>query len=459
MTITRIKVPTITPRDYQLPVFEYWDDGGTRAVEVWARRMGKDLCYMNVACMKSFERKGLIVHFLPEFAHARRTIWDGMSNEGERLIDLAFPKELRESINEQEMRITLKNGSAWQLGGSDQFDRWVGSNPVGLVYSEFALAHPKGWEMMRPILKMNGGWAAFISTPRGYNHLHSMLELAKTQPGWRWSVMDAVSAGVMTQADIDAEIAQGMPEELARQEYLVDFAAANVGAILGRYVEAADREGRLGAMVWDVAGERIDVSADIGFRDTAAFWMWQPWADGFGIVEYDEDNGLDAEQWIERLASKPWNYGTIYLPHDARAKTFATRHSVIEQFLEAKRSGQLNADRIVIVPQLRTQDRVNAARSVLPRCKFDHAGCAQGLLALREWSYAWNDDTRTYSKEPRHDWASHGADAFTYGALMLRERSKAKPAEAPKPEAAMQNFTLDKLFIDRERYGTRRRIG
>jgi hypothetical protein len=455
----RIKIPNIVPRAYQRPAFEYWDEAGTRAVEVWSRRTGKDLTYMNIACMKSFERKGLYVHFLPEFAHARRTIWDGMSNEGERLIDMAFPKELRESVNEQEMRIVLKNGSAWQLGGSDQYDRWVGSNPIGLVYSEFAIAHPKGWEMMRPILKMNGGWAAFISTPRGYNHLHQMLELAKITPGWRWSVLDAITAGVMTEQDIAAEIAQGMPEELARQEYMVDFAAANVGAILGRYIEEADRSGRLGALVWDAAGERIDISADIGFRDTAAFWFWQPWADGFGIVEYDEDNGLDAEQWIERLASKPWKYGTIYLPHDARAKTFATRHSVIEQFLEAKRSGQLDAERIVIVPQVRTQDRVNAARSVLPRCKFDHAGCAQGLLALREWSYAWNDDTRTYSKEPRHDWASHGADAFTYGALMLRERSKAKPAEKPKPVQAAASFTLNQLFVDRERFGPNRRIG
>src|SRR5512139_4261739 len=99
MNEVRIKIPNIVPRSYQLPAFEYWDDAGTRAVEVWSRRTGKDLTYMNIAAMKSFERKGLYVHFLPEFAHARRTIWDGMSNEGERLIDMAFPKELRESIN------------------------------------------------------------------------------------------------------------------------------------------------------------------------------------------------------------------------------------------------------------------------------------------------------------------------------------------------------------------------
>ena len=42
--------------------------------------------------MKSLDRKGLYVHFLPEFAHARRTIWDGFTNEGERLIDISFPQ-------------------------------------------------------------------------------------------------------------------------------------------------------------------------------------------------------------------------------------------------------------------------------------------------------------------------------------------------------------------------------
>jgi len=447
VTQKRIKVPTITPRDYQLPVFEYWDEGGERAVEVWARRMGKDLCYMNVACMKSFERKGLYVHFLPEFAHARRTIWDGMSNEGERLIDISFPPEIRKSINEQEMRIELRNGSVWQLGGSDQYNRWVGGNPIGLVYSEFALAHPKGWELMRPILKANGGWAAFISTPRGYNHLYTMLELAKREPGWRWCVQNALDVGLMTQADIDEEIRLGMPEELARQEYLCDFAAANVGAILGRYMEKAEREGRISLEpVFDLDGGGIIVTSDIGFRDTAAFWFWQQQPHGrFALVDYDEDTGLDAEEWIDRLRKKPWRMHTFYLPHDARAKTFQSRHSVVEQFL-----GSGLAEEVKIVPALKSQDKVNAGRSVLPRCTFDAAACAQGILALRQWSYKWDDERRTFSKEPDHDWSSHAADAFCYGAAMLKDH-EAVPAPKQQPRAAAHSFTLDQLFTDNER--------
>ena len=419
--------------------------------------MGKDICYMNIECMKSFDRKGLYLHMLPEFAHARRTLWDGFTNDGDRLIDIAFPPEIRKNINDHDMQIELRNGSVWQLGGSDQYDRWVGGNPIWITYSEFALANPKGWEIMRPILKNNGGSAAFISTPRGYNHLWRMLELAKQEPGWRWAHQNAVDVGLMTMDDVAEEVRLGMPEELTRQEYLCDFSAANIGAILGRYVEAADKAGRLTEGVWDPAGERIDISADIGFRDTAAFWFWQSWFDGFGLVEYDEDNGMDAEEWIERLANKPWRYGTIYLPHDARAKTFATRHSVIEQFIKARDDGTLNCERIVIVPQVKTQDRINAARTVLPHCHFEHAACAPGILALREWSYVWDDERRNYSREPDHNWASHGADAFTYGSLMMRERVKpAKPKPAPIPQA-MANFTLNQLFIDRERYGGARR--
>ena len=269
MNSVRVRVPNITPRDYQIDSFRYFDQDreGLRAVECWSRRMGKDLTYMSIACMKALDRKGLYVHFLPEFAHARRTIWDGFTNEVERLIDVAFPPPLRASMNEQEMRIELKNGSVWQLGGSDQFNRWVGGNPIGLVYSEFAIAHPKGWEMMRPILKLNGGWAAFISTPRGFNHFHTLLETAKREPGWRWSVQNAIDGGLMTQADIDEEVRLGMPDELARQEYLCDFSAANVGAILGRYVEQAEKDGRLSLQpVWDMDGGGIIVSSDIGFR-------------------------------------------------------------------------------------------------------------------------------------------------------------------------------------------------
>ena len=436
--------------------FEYFDQDkpGLRAVECWSRRMGKDITYMSIAAMKALDRKGLYVHFLPEFAHARRTLWDGFTNEGERLIDISFPKEIRKSLNEQEMRIELVNGSVWQLGGSDQYNRWVGSNPVGLVYSEFAIAHPKGWEMMRPILQANGGYAAFISTPRGYNHFHGMLELAKRETGWRHSHQNALDVGLMTEEQFQEEIRLGMPEELARQEYKCDFSAANVGAILGKQMEAAEKQGRISLEpVWDMDGGGIIVSSDIGFNDAAAFWFWQQQPGGrFALVDYEEDTGLDAEQWIDRLAAKPWPVAKLWLPHDARAKTFQTRHTVVQQFINSKWAKDIG-----LVPALRDQDKVNAGRSMVPKCVFDAAACAQGILALRDWSFKWNDERRTYSTAPDHNWASHAADAFCYGAAMLRDHEPV-PAAKHVPRVAASSFQLEPLFIDRERFAGRSRI-
>src|SRR3954453_16142800 len=73
------------------------------------------------------------------------------------------------------MLIETVNGSIWQMAGSDNFDSLVGSNPVGVVFSEWALSHPDAWECLRPILVENEGWALFIYPARPQprlRHLH-----------------------------------------------------------------------------------------------------------------------------------------------------------------------------------------------------------------------------------------------------------------------------------------------
>ena len=81
------------------------------------------------------------------------------------------------------MSIRLKNGSLIQLVGADRFDSLVGSNPIGINLSEFALMKPSTWDYLSPILNENDGWACFITTPRGRNHafdlFQSMVEAKK----------------------------------------------------------------------------------------------------------------------------------------------------------------------------------------------------------------------------------------------------------------------------------------
>ena len=76
-------------------------------------------------------------------------------------------------------------------------------------------------------------------------------------------------------------------------------------------------------------------------------------------------------------------------------------------------------------------ERINAARVIAERCEWNSEHCEHGLDGLREWAYEYNEELKEFSKEPRHDWASHPGDAFSYGAQMMVER--VMPTEKPKP--------------------------
>ena len=74
-----------------------------------------------------------------------------------------IPPEVIANKNSQEMKIRFVNGSILQMGGSDSYDRLLGTNPYGIVYSEFSTSDPKSYQYLRPILSVSDGWALFIS--------------------------------------------------------------------------------------------------------------------------------------------------------------------------------------------------------------------------------------------------------------------------------------------------------
>ena len=759
-----------TARPYQLKAMGYYDNGGKRGVWVWPRRAGKDLTFIHQSMKEAHARPGTYYHLLPNHTQARKVVWDGISNDGKRVLDVAIPAVLRSGENATEMKITLKCGSIWQLVGADYFDTIMGTNPFGLVFSEAALTDPRAWSYFRPILANNGGWASFISTPRGYNWFYDLLELAKSNSSWGWSHLSTTDTKHIP-ADVLAQEKAEMPDELYRQEYLCftpdamvacadrskpistvvvgdivvthtgrmrrvdrtiqknyvgdmvtiesfgsrplvctpehpiyvcnpvkqtyawckagdlkpkdwivtprldtqqkpvisehlariigwfvcegcvagnnlnfsigahepeyvrelqealtaegykstvtrmnnavtvsvnsaglsdflvsqcgslsyhkrlplgllrgnervvwdtlfkgdgcitvkptsrysymtvseglaqqvqligaalgyrgsysirqphssvirgrtirggvaylvqmssasryasrftdrtrsakngalgrvssvtrdhydgivhnlqvagdnsytvntravhncDFSAANIGAILGRYMERAEIEGRITDDVCYLPeGDAIEISSDIGFRDTASWWFWQADATGFTLIDYDEDSGMDADDWIERLKKKRYHIGKIWLPHDSRVKTFQSKHSAMERFLRA-----FGQDRIGVVPSTKIPDRINAGRVVINKCRFARTACKVGLAGLRAWSFEYDEERKTFSATPRHDFASHPSDAYTYGCQIMRKRVSAEEKKIEIPRSA-ETMTLDDWWAVRE---------
>lgn len=461
--MARIRLPNNwTPRHYQLPAWEYMENGGKHAELVWHRRSGKDELGLHWTAVSSFQRVAGYWYMLPKYNQARKAIWDAVNpHTGKKRIDEAFPHELRKAINNQEMKITFLNDSVFQVVGSDNPDSLVGSPPAGIVYSEWALSNPDVRAYLRPIIMENGGWQIFNTTPRGRNHALRTLEAAKRDPKAFSQVLDAHQTGIFTREQLTAELqnyiddfGEDYGKSKFEQEYLCSFDAANIGAILARSIVEAERSGRVGPHVdYDPEGAPIEISADIGRADTATWYFWQPRYRGFNIFDYDGGFGLDAEQWCERLAAKLAQYGPkalgkIWLPHDARAKTFSAKHSAVEVFLDF-----FGADKVAITPDSKRTDRINAARVLVKNVAFSDK-CEKGLDGLRAWAYKWDDEKKMFSSEPEHDWASHDGDGFSYGCLIMREREQ-KPEEKQAifpitgHNSYIQTAPLDTLWKER----------
>jgi hypothetical protein len=224
---------------------------------VWHRRAGKDKTLLNIMVKEMFKRKGTYYYFFPFKIQARAVIWNGMGEDGFPFMG-HFPEEVVARKLDQEMRVELKNGSAFQLIGTDDIDRIVGTNPVGCIYSEYALQKPEAWDYIRPILRQNNGWALFNYTPRGMNHGWDLYQLAKANNDWFCELLNILDTKkpdgtpVLTEEDIEKERAEGMSEAMIRQEYYCDFMASGddvlipldlVGAALEKVVHPKDRGG------------------------------------------------------------------------------------------------------------------------------------------------------------------------------------------------------------------------
>lgn len=232
-------------------------------------------------------------------------------------------------------------------------------------------------------------------------------------------------------AKLERDRLRDMEERPDEYDHIWEGAYGNIaGSILGKWVTKARQSGRIGEIDYDPSGSPLIISADLGFHDTASFWYWQPRLGGFHLPFYEGESGLDADDWIvriqENLDTMRAKLGKIWLPHDARAKTFQSKHTTIERFIKA-----FGADKVGVVPMTRKLDQINAARRVIDKCAFDAEGCEAGIDGLESWAFKWIPETGVYSKDPEHNWASHPSDAFAYGCIVMeQEKAIISPEQA-----------------------------
>lgn len=369
-----------------------------------------------------YERVGSYYYIFPTYAQARKVVWDGMDRDGVKFMD-HLPVVLRKRTDSQQMLVEMNNGSIFQLVGSDEIDRLMGVNPVGCVFSEYALQNPAAWDYIRPILAENNGWAVFISTPRGKNHLYDLLELARAFPDlWYSEILSAEDTGAIDREVLEQErqeiVMKNGNDSLYLQEFICNFGVPIQGAYYATQLMKADDEKRICNIPID-DNALVHTAWDLGVDDSTAIWFFQVIGQEIHFIDCFESSGEGLNYYVQVLHERGYNYGTHYAPHDIQVRELSTGRSRLET---AKNLGV----EFLTVPRMSLEDGISAVRMILSRCWFDEKRCERGINALRSYHKEWDDENQVYRVRPCHDWSSHFADAMRSFAVGFKGEGKGR---------------------------------
>jgi len=384
-----------------------------RLIEVAHRRWGKDEIVLNAFRNISRQRIGTYWHCLPEYAQARKALWTAINaHTGKRRIDEIFPPETRKVTREQEMFIEFNWGSTWQLIGSDAYDATVGAGPVGIAYSEWALANPSAWAYHRPMVEESKGLAVFITTPRGNNHAKAMFDMAKATPRWFAELSSVEDTKALSQEQLDEALSEyqaiygiDFGRAYFEQEYLCSFSGAMVGAYFGAEMAKAEREGRIQAVPVD---ERYPVHTawDLGKAVNNPIWCFQVIKGALRVVDFYVPESDDLEEWCAELDRRGY-HGKDYVPHDILVTEWGSKRTRIE----VMRSCGRKPERITKVS---VADGLQAGRIAINAAVFDEERTELGREGLKAYRREWDDERKTFRDNPVKDWAEHIGSAWRY---------------------------------------------
>lgn len=421
------------------------ENGGKRAIEIAHRRWGKDEIALHWAAVSAMMKPATYWHMLPEYAQARKAIWNAVNpHTGIRRIDEAFPKEIRAQTIDDQMFIRFINGSTWQVVGSDSYNSLVGASLYGIVMSEWALANPSAWAYLSPIIEESGGWAMFITTSRGKNHAHGMYKMAEKDPIWfaqKQTVIDTKFPLERVEAarrEYHALYGIEAGDALIEQEYYCSFDAAVLGAVYGAAMARADKSGRIKqSVVWDKDLPTY-TAWDLGFDDSTAIWFWQIIRGEIRLIDYYENSGQDIEHYCNIIKAKEYWYAKHFVPHDAAAKLLAAGgRSIVQQAYGY-------GIKMFVVAATSQQNGIEAARKTIEISWFNDETCAKGIEALKQYQFEYDDEKKIFRSKPRHDWASHGSDAFEIIGQVWRNPVVLEPDEKPK---FLEDLTAKDVFF------------
>jgi hypothetical protein len=188
------------------------------------------------------------------------------------------------------------------------------------------------------------------------------------------------------------------------------FAAALQGAYYEKEMLWLRQNGRIGTIPWD---PRLPVNTfwDFGISTNNETTIWFHQRNGLQdlFIEYYEARGEGLKHFVQHLQDSGYTFGTHYLPHDAEARMQAEEAESRLDILERLRPG----DEFVVVPRVKdVNNGIELTRERFATVWMDKENCKKGIAALDSYVRKFNNQMKSFTNRPLHNWASNGADSF-----------------------------------------------
>lgn len=218
------------------------------------------------------------------------------------------------------------------------------------------------------------------------------------------------------------------------------------GAVYADELRDATQQKRITKVPYDRA---VSVNAyfDLGRSDHTSIWFVQQVGFEYHVIDFYENRLKDLGHYLEVLQKRSYLFDTLWLPHDAKARTLGSKMSIEEQV----RAKFPNAVRIV--PRASVKDKINAARTVFPNTYFDQDKCSVGLQHLRHYTYEVDPQTKQFSAHPLHDEHSDAASAFEYFGLASKYPSRRVSAKVRETLGRLLGSSNEPSRFDHDQQG------
>lgn len=450
--------PEYRPRYYQYPVFEARQKGIKRIVLVWHRRAGKDKTCWELALSEAFKTPGNYWYMFPEYEQGRKAFWESIDGNGKRIISyipesLYFTKYIKKGYSEQEMKIHLKtyenvsgkdpnSYSTIQIVGADKPDSLRGSNPKGVICSEYAeFSKPSVFDaIIEPALLENDGWCLFNFTSKGRNAAYNLYKAAEKDPNWYTSNLNILQTAkqnkqgewipVISPKQVEEIKLRGtVPEVTIQREYYNNFDAMDDNAYFQVEMNHATERGKINNYHYN-PNLPLFTSWDLGVSDHTAIWFFQynKENDTIYAIDYYEKTGggiRHAARDVLEIAKKKGYIFTAHIgPHDVVRRDGGYALSLVEHAYQEGISFKDEANQIRKADKISIEERIEIGRKLIPHVCFDRLNADTGIERLRNYTKDFDEKLQMPKKTPKHDINSHGADAFMVFAVWWDRHKK-----------------------------------